>query len=512
MKKNLLFIMLDQLRYDSIACNGNSIVKTPNIDKIAKSGVSFQNYFSNAPVCVPSRCTLFTGKYLNTHKVRENHTFLEAGREIHLFRVLKQAGYRIGYVGKNHLLQDPEFVNFDFCDVEHYNHEMTTGEKKIYDFSRTCGQRMNELGCFAGPEYYDFPQEDATVYRYATSVCDFIKAENDDPFCACLSILEPHAPHHAPREFEAMYKDAIKDLPTSSIEELKQKASRYYIKYLAQKGDTATAEDQKKFIAMYYSMISFVDRQIGRVLDALKESGKQKDTLIVFTTDHGEFLFDHAMCKKDLVMCDSLLHVPLLISMPGVINEGQKASSMAEEVDVMPTILDLLDIEVPFGAQGKSLVPYIQGKTEKHKDAVYAEICPPWLNNPFKDFQAVSDYWLKEVRASNVSFNIPGDYTKSVRTMDYRYVWYNTGEEELYDSKNDPSERCNLANDEKYAEVKLKLKLQLFEWHILNEDPIDSKIFDVLQYKYSNWITAKPVDEKVQYGPYWFSYYKNFNK
>ncbi len=505
MKPNLLFIMTDQQRYDALGANGNSVIRTPNLDRIAEDGLNFAEYYTNCPVCVPSRCTLFTGRYPHAHRIRENYNPLEAGREIHLFRVLKHAGYALGYVGKNHLLEDPEWQNFDFTDVWNYDHRLSEDEEAVEQFAKSRRKPMREIGVWAGATFHDHPPEHTRPYVKASSAVEFLdQRPKDRPFCLCLSFSDPHAPHIALEKYREVYPPDEMELYPAREGEWEDKMSRFPVKAQASGVNEANEEQKRHFMAVYYSMISWVDEQIGRVLQKLHEEGLDERTIIVFTSDHGEFCFEHGMCKKDLVLLNSLLHVPLLVCWPGELEPGEVGDTLMEEVDVMPTLLEVMGIETPFGVQGRSIMPHVRGEAEGHKDAVHAEICPPWLFNPFPDYESFEEYWHENFDGP-VSFNVPGDFTKSVRTRDYRYVWYHNGEEELYDQRSDPHELHNVADDPEYREILQAMRWKLGEWHMQTEDPLAPLTTRQLQSEYDDWVSGR-VSPGSLYGPYWVDY------
>jgi len=499
---NLLFIMTDQQRYDAVGVNGNDAIQTPNMDRIARSGVNVRDYYTNCPVCVPSRCTLFTGRYPHSHRVRENHNLLDAGREIHLFRALKHAGYSLAYVGKNHLLEAPEFENFDFTDVWGYDHQMSPQEEQTHKLGRNRGRPMREIGVWAGATFHDRPPESTRPYIKATSAIEFLEGRPaDKPFCLCLSFSDPHAPHIALEKYRDVYPLEEMELHPTREGELEGKANRFTVKVRASHADVATEQQRRNFMAVYFSMISWVDEQIGRVLDRLEAKGLLENTIVVFTSDHGEFCFEHGMCKKDLVLLDSLLHVPLFISWPGELEPGEMVGTLAEEVDVMPTLLELMDVDVPFGVQGKSFLRCLRGEDDEHKSTVYAEICPPWLYNPYPDYESFVEYWAEHMEGTPI-FNIPGDYTKMARDSRYKYIWYGSGEEELYNLQEDPHEWFNLADDPDHGDVRRRMRDRLFEWHVRTEDPLDPLSIRQLQAEYDNWISGR-VSPGPMAGPYW---------
>ena len=500
---NLLFVMTDQQRFDALGANGNAVIRTPHLDALARSGVNVRGYYANGPVCVPSRCTLFTGRYPHAHRIRENHSLLEAGREIHLFRALKKAGYRLGYVGKNHLLERPEFANFDFVDLEEDFHA-EPAQKALLDWYRARRREQAERGqpeIWRAGLFHDFPDESTRTFRAAQGALRFLDTAGDDgrPFCLCVSFCDPHVPHLAPRRFESLYPLESLRLYPRREGELAEKARRFHIKWRAQKADTADDDGRRHYMAVYYAMISFVDEMLGRLLARLHDRGLAEDTLVAFTSDHGDFCFEHDMAKKDLVLLESLLHVPFLLSWPGRLSPRTLGGTFVEEVDVMPTLLELLGQPVPFGVQGRSLVPFLDGRAPRHKDAAFAEICPPWLYNRFETYEAFEAHhggWAK------TPFNVPGDFTKAIRTASHRYVWYGTGEEELYDLAADPHEQHNAASRPEHAAAKQRLKMRLLEWNALTEDPLDPLSIRQLQQTYDGWRTGAVSPGSV-HGPSW---------
>ncbi len=495
MQPNLLFIMTDQQRYDAVGANGNRVIRTPNLDRIAADGLNVQSYFTQCPVCVPSRCTLFTGRYPHSHRVRENHTRLEPNRDIHLFRVLKEAGYRLGYVGKNHLLREADFEKFDYTDVWGYDHQMSEAEEECHQFARSRGKPMREVGVWAGATFHDFPPEATRPHVKTSSAIEFLERQDgEEPFCLALSFSDPHAPHIALRKYEEVYPPERMELHPTREGELEEKARRFVIKQRASGADKAAEADRRRFMAVYYSMISWVDENIGRVLNRLEELGLAENTIVVFTSDHGEFCFEHGMCKKDLVLLDALLRVPFLVRWPGRLEPRAVSETLVEEVDVLPTLLDWMGLAVPEGVQGRSLVPYLRGEVGSHREEVHAEICPPWLTNPYADYETFMAEWEEHheepehLLGWSAPFNVPGDFTKMIRDERYKYVWYVTGEEELYDLEADPEEWHNLAGEPEHEELRREMKMRLLEWNALTEDPLDPRAVRRLQGEYSAWL------------------------
>ncbi|MBI5724369.1 MAG: sulfatase-like hydrolase/transferase [Planctomycetes bacterium] len=491
MQPNVLFIMTDQQRYDGMSCHGGQ-ARTPNLDRLAAGGADFRQFFTQAPVCAPSRCNLFTGRYGHSHGVRENNARLDR-HEVHLFKALKQAGYHLGYIEKNHLLEKEEFDNFDLADLEETR--KAEGERAAFvQFSKQQHAKLRQIGAWASATFHDFDPKVTSPYLSRQNAVSFIQdAPKDRPFCLAVSFSDPHAPHVALRKYDARYPlDKIR-LPEYPPDVLAGKAPRLKIKQEAQGSLKASDADKRRYLAVYFSMLSWLDENIGEILSALDASGRRKDTIVVFTTDHGDFGFDYGMCKKDLVLLDCLLHVPLILAWDGYIAPKIVDGTMAEQVDVMPTLLDLCGVEMPFGCQGRSLAPLLRGETERHKDTIYAEICPPDYRNPYKSHDEFIADWNRNHETPGhplrwtANYNVPGDFVKAIRTPEWKYVWYADGFEELYDLRNDPNEWVNLAGQAEYRATRELLKMRLLEWHALSEDPLDQMWHNRHLAKYDRW-------------------------
>jgi arylsulfatase A-like enzyme len=483
-RPNLLWVMCDQMRADALGCV-SPWMHTPNLDALAGGGVRLSHLFAQSPVCVPSRCNMVTGRYPHAHRCRENHARLGPG-EPHLFRALKAAGYRTGLVGKNHMFDPRDLAPLDIDGS-------AVGEKAGLPADweahlKQIGRDMVVRGAWAGARFHDLPEEFSSTHRIGAAGLEALDrlAAGPDPFFLWVSFHDPHAPHTAPRRFEALYPPESVPLPdgalgpTAGTELARGKPRRQAVKRDAQKMPDAAEDDLRRYVAVYSAMVSYVDEWVGRLLDRLDELGRREDTLVLFVSDHGDFRGEHAMVKKDLVLYDSLLRVPGVLRLPGGLPAGAVHDGLCETVDLYPTLCDLLDVSVPHGVQGRSLAPVLRGTAEDEREAVYAEVCPPNFRNPYPDSAAFLAEWERAQTTEGhplrwtAPFNVPGDFVKCVRTRDRKYVWYpNSGEEELYDLTTDPGETANLAADPRRAGEKADLRARLLEWAVRTEDPRD---------------------------------------
>ncbi len=476
MRPNLLFIMTDQQRFDAMSAHGGWI-QTPVLDALAKEGVDLQRHFSQAPVCVPSRSSLFTGRYPHAHGVLENDARL-APHEVHLLKVLKQNGYDIGYVGKNHLLPDEELrANARYHELRENGPDVSAERAAYVALEQASLERLRTHGSFASGAYHDFDDNVTTTGIVAAKACELLnEAPAGQPWCVVASFSDPHVPHLAPRRFERRYPPESVRMPAWKASESSREPPRLAVKRGAQKVEAATEAERRRYLSIYGAMCSFVDEQVGLVLETLRRRPDAERTIIVFVSDHGDFCWHHGLCKKDLVLYDDLLHVPAVIHWPRQLAPTAVAHTLSEHVDIMPTLLELAEIPFPFGCQGRSLVPLLRGKTAVHREEIHGEVCYPWMRSGYATFEAFRRAW-DEARAKKGEpvapppYNVPGDYTKCVRTARWKYIWFGDGFEELYDLQADPAESMNRADDAALKPVLAELRLRLLEWAVLTADP-----------------------------------------
>ena len=493
---NVLFIITDQQRYDDMSCHGGR-PQTPHLDSLAARSCDLARYYTQSPVCVPSRCNLFTGRYPHSHRVRQNHARL-ARHEVHLFKALRRTGYALAYVGKNHLLDESEFDHFDHVDLR--KHRNRHGERAAFQaLIDQQNRRLHTHGAWASAIFHDFPPEETHPYLSRQSAIQFLRERPADrPFCLAVSFEDPHAPHLALRQYEQLYplnpnlahSIELPDVPEDALE---GKAPRWAIKKRMERVADATDEDKRRYLAARYAMITWVDENIGAILETLDATGERDNTIVVFTSDHGDFAWEYGMAKKDVVLQDCLLHVPFLVSFPGYVLPSIVDHTIVEEVDVLPTLLELCGIDVPYGCQGRSFAPLLNGENLAHKDAAYAEVERPEARLGFESVASYVGAYERgrddpnESRFKGLSINVPGDFCKSVRTERYRYVWYAAGHEELYDLQADPHAWRNLAQKADVAEIKAALKDQLFTWLAISEDPMDTVAEERHRRFYGDW-------------------------
>lgn len=455
-KPNIIFVICDQMRGDAFGAAGNKVVNTPNLDKLAEGGVMFTNAYVNNPVCLPSRISIFSGKYPGKTGVMGNYPnadWLKFEKSLPWY--LKKAGYKLGYVGKNHAFMSGEMDHFDFVSLR--------GREKC--------RAYNE---FVPPNWHSdifWPEEDCYPIKNTTEAIQFInQSEGDAPFFLTLSYFDPHPPYMAPARVTSKYCSADIELP-EYIDPAKlnsrisnhQKALRY---------DKQTVFDIKETMRYYYAAIEWgVDEQVGKIVEALEQKNIVDNTIIVFTSDHGDFMGEYNMVRKAMFLYDALLHVPMIWYAPGRIKEGRKLDDLAQYVDLFPTLLDFAGVNLPKDIAGKSLKNTLQGSEEKVNKYVFAESSYSKLPDNYWD-NPEPYYNTKSTRPfhSRVEALTWGNAFKTamLRSEEWKLIASDGEKPELYFMGSKHIERENVANNPKYRAVFEELKAALTNYSDIN--------------------------------------------
>ncbi|NOR75598.1 MAG: sulfatase-like hydrolase/transferase [Draconibacterium sp.] len=424
--KNVLFIIVDDLN-TTLGCYGHPLVKTPNVDKLANMGVRFKHAYSNYAVCGPSRGSFLTGLKPETIGILDNRTPLQSvlGDKITLPNLFRQNGFytmslgKIFHGSKDH--NDPEAWD------EIYGYSATELGKKGETRNITDG--VLKWCHWKAAEGDDEDQADGQIAKKAV---EFIKTKKEKPFFLAVGFHKPHDPFIAPKKYFDMYP--LEDCDPPELPEGWTPPYKHTLPGATTVFNKFTDQDKREFLRSYYACTSFMDAQVGKLLDALKESGQMENTLIVFFGDHGYHLGEHNWWNK-VTIFEKGTNPPFIMAGQSVGKKGVDADAMFEYIDIYPTMADLFQLKnTPDYLEGKSFVEVI-------KD--------PAL--PFRD----------EVRAIISRGEMLG---RMVKNENYRYVEWDNGKKgrELYDQKNDPIEYNNLAENPDYLSVVSEMRTLLY--------------------------------------------------
>jgi len=460
-KPNILFIMADEQKANSIGCYDNKHAVTPNIDRMSAQGVQFSRFYVQNPICVASRVNFFSGQYSHTSNAHSNAKGLDPDNQPHLARMLQTNGYETSLFGKDHMLnighskgKKHRTCGFDEWN-EFYDPKQPSKRCKITD-------RFKKFITKKGPLYRaETVPGDMDAEYPPVSICDAVieylkERDASKPFFVWLSFLEPHPPFYARQRDLDLYKDLKKNPYPNAWAEHGGKPRRVTEWYQYCKTDSIAEEQLAECVRYYYAMNSAIDEQVGRVLDCLQELGQFDDTLVIYSSDHGDWVGEFGMVHKTAHFYDHHTRVPFILSWPNGLAGGRKVAGLAQAVDMFPTVCDLLGMKVRDDVQGKSLKPLLDGSAEKVHDYVFSEA-------GFAQTEQSASY------GANYAFWYKGKMCRGER---YKYTIFETGEEEFYDLEKDPWEMKNLINDASLAKQISEHRRQLALFMINSEQPM----------------------------------------
>jgi arylsulfatase A-like enzyme len=475
---NVVVVMADQLKATASDLYGNEFCETPNLGRLADRGVLFEHAYSPHPLCVPARVSLWTGQYPHTHGARRNETWMPPAAD-HAVERFDEAGYHCGLIGKNHCFEsDADRERFDtWCTISHRGLPADDATRGMDWFrpreaiEAAHERRRNMPGQSRHFEYAvtDYPLEDYSSGLIAGQTERFLAERGDDPFALWVSFPDPHEPYEAPREYaEQIPRDDIEvpPWPDDEFDETAAEPNRLLYEMLGIDDDDP--DDVRGVLQCYYGMVRFIDDMVGRILSALAEQGLREDTIVVFCSDHGDFAGEHQMTCKGGAFYDCLTRVPLIVSWPGELPTGVRDDSMANLVDVVPTIYRLLGWDVPRAMDGEPLPTVTDAEP---RDAAFSEYGAGGPLFRESDLAALEEPYGFDTLIESLRWREAEGRRKMVRTRDWKYVHGpDRDDHELYDLAADPWELDNLAGDPGHEAVVARLRRRLLDWSIRTED------------------------------------------
>ncbi|QTN33810.1 sulfatase-like hydrolase/transferase [Akkermansiaceae bacterium] len=449
-RPNVLFIITDDQNHDTIGALGNDRIRTPHTDRLVAEGVAFTNAYimggSSPAVCSPSRACLMTGRTLWNIECQSLWGFEISGKFRTLPQVFREDGFETFATGKNEPGRSGAFAR-----------SFSAGDKIL--FRGMTRSQYNMPLCPFSPEGDYSPKTEAahegkhSAEIYADAFIDFLGKQKGDekPYFAYVSFQTPHDPRQCPEEFRAMYKDGGMQLPASFMPEHPFDNGMLKIRDEQLAPFPRTEAVVRKHTADYYATITHTDEQIGRMLDALDESGERDNTIIVFTSDNGLALGRHGLMGKQNIY-DHSVHVPFIVAGPGI-PKGERRAQLCYMYDIYPTLCEIAGIAVPDTVQFRSMVEVIKEPTAKFRDSLY--------------FAFMS-------------------WQRAVRDERFKLIEYCVGEErhtQLFDLVADPNETKNLAADPAHMETRERLRALLKEERLLLNDGNTPYEFSDLQGK-----------------------------
>ena len=472
-----MVIMADQLKATALNLYGNTFCSTPALEKLANEGVLFHNAITPHPLCVPARVSLWTSQYPHSHGSRRNETLMAPDRT-HAFKLWREAGYHTGLIGKNHCFEHPDdLALFDtWCEIEHYGRVTRSPIKGLewvrpidcIDKAHTVRCNMPKLSPRIECAVTDYPEEDYSTAVVAQQTIRFLESHQNEPFALWVSFPDPHNPYEVPRRYAEMFsRDRIK-LPPWAEGEFDKGPERNKVLYEMLGLSEDSEDDIYKVLGVYYGMIRFIDDEVGKIIDSLEKLNLRGNTIVIFCSDHGDFMGEHRMIAKGGVFYDCLTRIPMIVSWPEHIPSGKIDHSMVNLIDVVPTLLKLQGFEIPRSMQG---VPLPTITEELPREAAFSEYGAGGLAFKMSDLEKFPKPYGRHTIADTLQWREAEGRRKMVRTREWKYVHDPMGDkDELYDLINDPWELCNIIDKDENKFIVQEMKQRLTDWSMMTED------------------------------------------
>jgi len=439
--RNIVVIIGDDHSYEVTGCYGNNIIQTPNLDRLAREGVLFENVYTNSPICSASRQSLLTGKY--PHATGVNLLFTPFNDRINttIAEHLREHGYQTGLIGKTHFnnwiwypLYEHGLPNHGFDQMiegdDYRNYLVNTEVEEIPEALLTWNLRdAQNIAYKKNAPMLPQPCYDKNCEGtyFANQAVEFMTNNKNKSFFLWVAFHEPHAPFNFPIEYSGKYDPEQIPVPQGSPED---------DRWLPLIFKDITEEEKKGIIASYYTSVEYMDKNIGIVLDGLEQQGLEENTMVIYLSDQGYLLNDHKRFEKHTLWEESIKS-PMIIRGGNHFLSNVRTDALVEFVDVVPTIIETLGIKPLLSAQGESFLPVLLNEGQQHKSFVFAEFLED--NKAMvasKEWKYIFTTGKKDLDMGHqTGYPAPGIYHR------------------LYDLKNDPEETTNLAYDIKYENL-----------------------------------------------------------
>ncbi len=435
-RPNIILITDDQHNARNLGCYGDTMVKTPNLDKLAARGTRFTHAYAQNTICAPSRVSMMSGQYVHSHGYYGNWGPIP-DKPVWVTGWLRRHGYQTAIVGKAHYGYEKVRKEFDYvrlCDRadidpanpltnDYFKMLLAHGRQDDHDvvLSQKAGTNV--------PFRSKLPKELSLEWWTGDCAIEFLRGrDRSKPFFAHFSFQRPHSPITPPAPYDTMYRPEDVPLPPSAREDLSRKPME---QQAAAKRSAYPYHPQdlgklREIMAMYFGLITLIDHNIGRILSELDAQGLTENTLIIFTADHGDFSGEHGFFHKNLGMYEAIVHIPYIAAGPGIA-AGKVSAELVEQVDIFPTACGAAGVPVPESVQGLSLLKL--------------------------------DKWPRKAAFHET------EERKGIRTAQYRMTFDVAGKaSELYDHAVDPWEMTNQFDNPAYSKVRRDLSEEMLRY------------------------------------------------
>jgi arylsulfatase A-like enzyme len=482
---NILFITADQWRGECLSALGHPVVKTPHLDSLAAAGTLFRQHYAQATPCAPSRTSMHTGMYMSNHRCVNNGTPVDS-RLSNWALEMRAAGYDPSLFGYTDTAQDPRGMNEDDPRLTHYSEplpglnnytpfkdEVSMGwVESLVARGYTMPDRLKNLyaDTVEGTEWEDggdaplplaIKTEDHETHYMVGECVEWIE-QQQEPWITHLSLLRPHGPFAVPEPYNRLYDPATLAVPERPGNG-GQDSQHPFLEYCLQHEKLGASESDrviKRMMSSYFGLMTEVDDNLGRLFESLKSTGQWDSTLIIFSSDHGEQMGDHGLIGK-VGYFDQSYHIPLIIRDPRPTADpgrGKQFDAFTENVDLMPTMLDWLGLDIPAQCDGQSLLPIMHS----------GDVPESWRREVHWEFDFRKVYEVSTVGAFD--FGTHQSSLSVIRDQQYKYVHFTALPPLLFDLRQDPGEFVNLVDNPEYQSILLEYAQKMLSWRMKHTD------------------------------------------
>jgi len=443
-RPNFVLIMTDTQGANVVSTYTGLELGTANIDNLARTGIKFTRAYTTCPLCTPARAGIFTGIYPHTAGAWTNN--LPLGDNIKTMgQRFRDNGYRTAYIGKWHL-DGHDYFGTGLCpdgweeaywyDGKRYLSELSENEIHLWRRGLSTVDRLRA---------HDIRPEFTWAHRVSDRAIDFLDACSNRPFLLVVSYDEPHHPYTCPPEYAERFENYAYPTGPAAHDTLVNKPAH---QQEWARASTVQLEDGCFHHPLYFGCNSFVDHEIGRVIDAVHQKAPE-NTVVIFTSDHGDMLGAHQLVGKGPAMYEEITHMPLIVELPDGYGAGTVNSTLVSHIDLLPTLLELAGLDIPPIMEGQSIVPLLYGEEDVGRDVIVE----------FHRYEIEHDSWggFQPIRCI-----VQGDYKLVINLLHT---------DELYDLRTDPAEVENLIDHPDYTGIRNALHERLLDWMYEKRDP-----------------------------------------